>query len=392
MRILQRYVLMDLLRVFSLLLLGLTIMLVFVGVIGEATKSGLGPAQIIRILPYIIPSLLPYTIPATLLLTVCVVYGRMSGDQEITATKAAGINVMAVLWPAFVLGAVLSLSTLLLTDQIIPWSRFNIQKIITLAMEDIFMEMLRTRNQVNDIDHGIAITVIGVDGKKLITPTFRYTPVGGNALTIQAQEATVKFDIVKLEAVLQLYRGHIETPGGGTTWFERETLTFPLPTQVEEPRARDITIQAIREELAGVAKKRNDLEHRQITTIAFALTEGDFDRLSIPEFQNYAPEMERLNARYNRLVTEIHSRIALACSSFFFIFLGSPFAILQARRQFLTNFMICFMPIILVYYPVVLLTMDLGKNDAINPAWGVWTGNVLLCAAGVVVLRKVLRH
>ena len=77
---------------------------VFVGVFREASQSGLGPVQIMQILPFVVPSLLPFTIPATLLLAVCVVYGRVAADHEITAVKSAGISVMSLLWPAFLFG------------------------------------------------------------------------------------------------------------------------------------------------------------------------------------------------------------------------------------------------------------------------------------------------
>ena len=132
--LLQRYILFELLRVFTFLLSILTVLLVFVGVFREATMSGLGPFQALRILPYVVPNLLPFTIPATLLLTVCIVYGRMSGDQEITAAKAAGINVLSLLWPSFLLGAVLSVCSLILVDQAIPWANAKIQKIVTLVL------------------------------------------------------------------------------------------------------------------------------------------------------------------------------------------------------------------------------------------------------------------
>ena len=58
----------------------------------EATKNGLGPQQILDILPFVVPSLLPFSIPATYLLTICVVYGRLAGDNEITAVKAERVN------------------------------------------------------------------------------------------------------------------------------------------------------------------------------------------------------------------------------------------------------------------------------------------------------------
>src|SRR5689334_18167924 len=136
MRLLQRYVLNDLLRIFGLAITVLTMLLVVMGVVQEAAKNGLGAQQILKILPYIVPSLLPFTIPATLLLTVCIVYGRMAGDHEIGAIKAAGINVLAVLLPSFVLGGVLSLGTFVLTDQFIPWARANIEYVVAQEMED----------------------------------------------------------------------------------------------------------------------------------------------------------------------------------------------------------------------------------------------------------------
>ena len=392
MKLLQRYVLIELLRVFSLLVCGLTILLVVVGVLGEAAANGLGPKQILDILPYVVPSLLPFTIPATLLLTTCVVYGRMSGDQEITATKAAGISVISLLWPSFILAAFLSLGTFILTDQFIPWARTNIQQIITMAMEDIFLDVLRAKQQINQVDHGISIAVIRVDGKRLIHPTFQYESKDGSRVTIQAQEATLKFDLEKKQVLLQLYRGHIATAGQVAVWFDRTSRPFPLPMSEEEERPRNLPIEKIRHEMLKINQERHERQHKQMALTAFALTQGQFERLNDPVLRVYEPRMNILMARYRKLDTEVHSRLALACSCFFFVLVGSPFSILQGKRQFLTNFFLCFVPILLFYYPIVLLTMNLAKNDDLNAAWGMWIGNGVLLLAGLYILRKVLRY
>ena len=110
MRLLERYVLSELFRVFGILVTVSTSLLVFVGAFGQAREHGLGHWQIFQILPFIVPSLLPYTIPATLLLTVCVVYGRMSGDNEIIAAKAAGVSVLSLMWPSVFLSAMMSVA------------------------------------------------------------------------------------------------------------------------------------------------------------------------------------------------------------------------------------------------------------------------------------------
>ena len=78
--------------VFLLSLLGITGILLMAGIVAEASRHGLGPLQILAIIPLIVPSTLPYTIPATTLFATCVVYGRLAHDNEILAIKAAGVS------------------------------------------------------------------------------------------------------------------------------------------------------------------------------------------------------------------------------------------------------------------------------------------------------------
>src|SRR5215471_8403059 len=202
MRILQRYVLNDLLRVFGLAIVVLTVLLVVVGVVGEAAKNGLGAGEIVAIVPWVIPSLLPYTIPAVFLLTVCIVYGRMAGDHEIGAIKAAGINILAVLGPSFVLGAALSLGTFILTDQFVPLGQARIERVVALAMEKIFLDVLRANSSYNDPEHGISIMVTRVHERTLIKPIFRYRVADGEVATITADEAQVQFDLSRQQVLL----------------------------------------------------------------------------------------------------------------------------------------------------------------------------------------------
>lgn len=391
MSILQRYVFGELLRIFLMLVTVLTGILVLVGVVSEASQNGLGPLQIVEILPYIVPSLLPFTIPATALLTACVVFGRMAGDQEITAVKAAGINVLAVFWPAFSFGAILSLSTLLLTDQFVPWSRNQIERVITLAMEDIFFDLLRTRNTFSK-DRSLVITTMRVEGKNLIQPTFRYTQENGGTVTIQAEEARMKFDIRNRQVVLNLHNGHVSTSGQGTAWFADQEQRFPLPMKTDATPVRSLTLQNLREQLEGIQRDSQVLEERQLISSLFALNRGDFDQVEGESRGLCETKQKQLWSRHSRLNTEYHNRVAMSCSCFLFVLLGAPFSVLQGKRQFLTNFFVCFLPVLLLYYPVMMLMMTLSKEQHVNPAWGMWVANVLLLCLSLYVLRKVLKH
>ncbi|MEX0728764.1 MAG: LptF/LptG family permease [Planctomycetaceae bacterium] len=393
MRLLQRYILWELVRVFSLILGVLTFLLMFVGVAQEASASGLGPEQVLKILPWVVPSLLPFTIPATLLLTVCVVYGRMSSDQEITAAKAAGINVLSLLSPALLLGGVLSVFSLILADQLIPLAVTQIQNTVTLAMEDIFLDMLRSNHRVVNKEYGLEVYVRDVCDKTLIMPMFRYSRTGSEPVVIQAQSAELEFDLKQQQVILHLVRAQISTPGETKIAVEEEHYTHPLPSVGGEPRARHMTINHIRKEIDGKDDERSALMRRRDISAAMAMTTGRFSQLHEKDFvSDYTIPLLQKKARQEKLKTELHTRFAFSSSCFFFVLLGSTFSILQARRQFLTNFLFCFAPILLCYYPLVLLMMNLSKTGNIDPWWSSWIANGVLLMAGLYVLKKLLKH
>lgn len=392
MRLLQRYILYELLRIFASLLSLVTVLLVFVGVFREMSESGLGPFQALQILPYIVPSLLPFTIPATLLLTITVVYGRLSGDREITAAKAAGINVLSLLWPAFFLAAVLSVCSLILTDQVIPWAVTNIRRTVTAAMEDIFLDLLRSQHQVTNRERGYSITVMDVEGKRLIRPTFQYTPPGREPVTVQAQEANLEFDLDEQQVILHLDRGHIDIPGHRRMWFDEEERPFPLPHRVEKPKPRHRSIAPLREDMQELRDRLRRRQQRRDIATVLALGHGDFDRLLESDLKRNEKKADHVRDQLAELRTEIHGRFALASSCIFFVLLGSPFAITRGRRQFLTSFFLCFMPILLVYYPLVLLMKNFSESRTLDPAYAMWAGNALLLLAGAIYLRRVLKH
>ena len=80
----------------------------------------------------------------------------------------------------------------------------------------------------------------------------------------------------------------------------------------------------------------------------------------------------------------------MSVSCFFFVLLGSPFAILMAKNQFLTCFLFCFLPILTVYYPIAMMTQNMSKTGAIDPMWSAWLANATLLCAGVYYIRRVL--
>src|SRR5713101_9946613 len=137
MGILHRMILWELVKVFALSLLGITGILLMAGIVAEASQQGLGPTQIIAIIPLLIPSTLPYTIPATTLFASCVVYGRLSADNELLAIRASGVNILKVVWPGIVLGLVVSCATMGLYYRVIPYTHLLLRTVFLKDVQEL---------------------------------------------------------------------------------------------------------------------------------------------------------------------------------------------------------------------------------------------------------------
>lgn len=393
MKLLQRNILIELVRVFSLLVVVLTVMLVFVGLLREASEHGLGPLQILQIMPFVVPSMLPFTIPATMLLAVTVVYGRMAGDLEVTAAKAAGINPLQLLTPAFLMGAVLTVASFGLTNNAIPWAISNIERIVTQAMEQIFMDVLSSQHYISRPDDGYSITVHDVQRGFLIEPTFTYRNVDHQQVTATAKAAKISFDLENRKARITLHKASFSVPGrdsGGQ--LDHQELEFDIKQELGDAKPRHMTIGMIDEKLREFEQLRISSRQQHDQQVAMLLMTGEFEQLTGDRVQEFDGTENHAIDRCRRYTTEIHTRFAMAGSCLFFAFVGGPFAILQARKQFITAFIMCFLPILLIYYPVMFLMINLCKTGTVAAWWSMWVPNVIITAVGAFVLRKVIRH
>jgi lipopolysaccharide export system permease protein len=389
--LLQRYILGELARTFSFVLLCLTVLVNVAGVFQTATERGLAAPQVWEVLPYIVPSMLPFTIPAALLLTVCLVYGRMAGDQEVTAAKAAGVSVMSVLAPSLVLGAVLSVLCFVLTDRVIPWALDQMEQRIVQMVEDVFFERLRSDRAFVDRQRGLEITVLDIRGRTLLYPVICHKPKHGKPRTIFADEATITLDVKRQLASVHIKYGSVNLGDDQKTTAENVVIPFSLANEIGKPKPRNLPIQVIESQVQQALDDEERARERFVADAILTTGWGEFHRL---------PALDRWHARaankhssaYHRLRTEIHSRYAMSCSCLFFVLLGGPFAIYKAKSQFLTSFMFCFVPIVAVYYPLILGIMTQSKKGAIDPAWGMWLGNFVLLGAAFFVLKRVRRH
>ena len=400
--ILQRYVIFEVVRAFSLALLTMTAIFVLFMVAAQARDIGLSPQDVVELVPYVVPGTLPYTIPVSLLFAVTVVYGRLAGDNEIIAIKTAGVSVMRVLWPTYYLAIALSLTLLFFSGTWIPRCTHLAKLVLFKDMEDTFYKWLKKDHEFNNPGWPFLIKVRDVQDKVMIDPTFKHRVSGTNDefdMVIQAKKAVLHIDLAaKLvrvyfdDAEVQHYRNDADV-----ALIHDRMLEIPIPadsrfnveTKIQEKTNRELMAE-MRQQQWIIATERL----RQAIGGGFHFGTGRVERLNWWDVRDAFLDHGYNLRQYHERETEWWLRLSMACGSLMFVILGAPVGIRFARRDFLSAFITCFVPIITVYYPLMLVGTNMSKEhmSLVAPYYALWIGNVLLAVLAGLVLPPVIRH
>jgi lipopolysaccharide export system permease protein len=395
MRILTRYLLAELAKVFLVWLTGLTLLMIIVGVVREAVMQSLPLGEVARLIPYVLPDALRIAIPATLLLATTSVYGRMSGSNEVLAAKALGIHPWSLLWPVLIAAFLISLGTVWLNDLAVSWGRSGARRVVTEAVEEIVYSMLKVQHRYSS--PSFAINVKRVEGRKLLRPTLTLPAQGTTpGVTVTAEEAELQSDHAAGVMRIILYNATLDVDGKLTyrdpEVYEHEVqLRDASQTNSASSHPSNLALGVIPEELAGQKELIERYEQEMAARAAFQMLCGDFADLSSEQWEVWAWNRGYAWGRLYRLMTEPHRRWSAGFSCLCFAWVGAPMAIRLRNREFLTSFFLCFLPILIVYYPLLASAVDAAKSGTIPP-WGVWAGNILLICWGAWLLRRVIRY
>ncbi len=398
--ILQRYVFGEVVRAFTLALLTITSIFVLFMIMAQAAQMGLSPREIFTLVPFVIPGSLPYTIPVSLLFAVTVVFGRLAADNEVLAIKTAGLSAWTVLSPAIFMGLGLSGLLLYLSHTPIPLANVQAKMVIYKNMEEMFYKFLRKDREFNNNRWPFLIKVKDVQDKLMIDATFKHRASGAQNpnsfdMVIQAKRARIRFDTAASLARVYLDGAEITNPREDVSLINKQTLDIPIPSNndaLNDKRVQEWTTDEMTKEQAKYRVLIEKERQRQAMIAALWMASGRFKRVDWAGVQTSFVDYSYWKQMLNVYETEKQMRIALACGSFFFVLLGAPVGILFAKGDFLSAFITCFVPIIILYYPLTLLAVNLGKDDVLNPTIALWGGNTLLAILAGFVLPPIIRH
>ena len=393
MRIITRYVLWELLQVFLVALTALTLFMLVVGLVREAQQQGLGLIQILMLVPYVLPEAMRFAVPGTMLFAVASVFGRMSASNEVIALKAAGVSPVAIIWPAAALALVVSFVSVWLNDVAVSWGRDGVRRVVVNSVEQIIYGRLRQQRSYSTPQ--VSINVKAVDGQRLIRPTLTFQSGDtGAPATVSAAEAELRADAAKGALVVTFRDGTLHMGDYSASFPDTIVREMPLDAVSRKGNAStspsEIAMAKFTSARIEQAEKIDRIEQRAAGKIGMAILSGRLDMTTPPHTALEREQLRNERGRYNRIVMEPWRRWANGFSCLCFVLVGAPMAIRMRNADFLTSFFLCFLPILIVYYPVFMVGVD-GAKDGRFPPIAVWMGNLLVVLWGWWLLRGVIR-
>ncbi len=426
--ILNRMIFWELVRVFLLALTGLTGLFLVGGIIQQATQYGVSGQQLLRIVPLLIPNSLPYTIPATMLFATCVVYGRLAHDNEAVALKAAGVDLLTMIRPAFLLGLITASITAGLEYSLIPMAQKKLFEEPIRDPEETLYNLLKRERAFKAPNMPYVLYVRDVQDRRLLDVVVKRktdrtvaSSEDGFDYVARTREAVLKIDTVANTLTVDSNDWIVTGNKALIESQDNKPFEIALPSHLRRDKfdadMRDRSQTLDWHDLPGraaefVVQSENNFRISRVMMEAKpgrALTpeeqfqiaiEYDLDPANVPrdpderaKQADHYNEVGKFLGRNGRTMEwEYHTRPALAVGCLLFGLIGCPMGLWANRSDYLSIFVICFLPAVIIYYPIVMAGGGVGRDGRVPMFMGVWAANAVAGIAGIVLMWRLIRR
>jgi len=142
------YIFRDLLKIFLMANGALAGIMSFGGLLRPLTHQGLDVGQVGKLLSYFMPAMTTYSLPIAALFATTVVYGRLSADNELTACRGGGMSHLAVALPAFVMGILVAIMSLVFLCFIVPAYTLKVEQTLYSNMAKLIAGKIQTAHEI----------------------------------------------------------------------------------------------------------------------------------------------------------------------------------------------------------------------------------------------------
>jgi len=147
-----------------LALIAFALLMTVFAIIEPLRKQGLASGQVLELIIYTVPAMFSFTLPFASLFATSMVYGRFAQDREALACRASGISSLTMLQPALLLGVVVTIITLALTNFVSPQMLKSAEQAVVRNIKRIAYHKIKQESYV-ELNNNIIIHASHVDSE-----------------------------------------------------------------------------------------------------------------------------------------------------------------------------------------------------------------------------------
>lgn len=393
-KLITRYVIWELAKIFIISSIAFVGLMLVVGIADEARDRGLGPDVLIQLIPYLLPKALMFAMPATCLFSVCVVFGRMAADNEITALKSMGLAQSIIIFPVLALAFLLSLFAVWINDVSFAWSYWGIERVVLESSDKILYGVLSDQGSFKT--DTFSIEVQGVQDRELIRPVITVHTDKHN-FRATADTATLTTDLETHQLNFQMNEAFVvyDQEQRGSGYFDdfQHSISLKSPEEFEAMTGSPNHLYLSQIEQARDIQTQSFQQSNQANAMIACsqMLAGDMLALTHPDWQQRLTQQQESEARIRRLAVVPHRRWANGFSCLAFAMIGIPVALRLRTANYATTFGVCFLPILLLYYPLFMLGLT-GAKEGSLPPFAAWLGNVACMVVGLIMMARQIKR
>lgn len=327
-------------------------------------NHGVGLLQVLLVIVYTIPYFMVFVIPMAVMMAVLLTFLRLSGDNEIMALKAGGVNVTALLPPVVVFCLLGGLLTAFMSIYGQPWGRSSAKQLVVRIAASSIDIGLKER-QFTDTFDGIVLYVSQVDTQ---TRTLR-------DVFIENQQDD------KLASTVVAPRGQLLRAADGLTWRLRLFDGTIHQVDLQEFRANAIRFDTydLTLSLAQMLEpQKRPSKHRR--------------EMNLAELRQYIREHQAArDAGYFNALMRYHKMFSIPFACLVLGFLAMPLG-MQAKRVSKSYGLGLGLVFFMLYYLLLSAGSVFGESGRLPPIAAVWMPNLVMAAVGVFLFVRMAQE
>jgi len=359
LKIISRYIFKEISFPFIIILFVLTFVLLMgkiLQIMDLMINKGIGFLFIVKLIIFLMPSFLMFTIPIALLISILIAMGRFSADNEITALKASGINLLQIYYPVAIASLIAFIFTIIIGYFLVPQSNF--------ATKRLLFEIARQNASI-----GIKEKVFNSDFKGILLYADKIPPDGEFMEGVIISDSRIA-DEPNITIAKKAYL--VSNPQSMSVILRLENgSTHTVSQDLKSYRKIDFKSYDIDLDLSE--------NITSMDTSAKSSKEMTMSELMIKIRQPGLPE-----TTVRELLIEMHIKFSIPLSCIFFALLALPLGIRSHRAVKSRGFAIGII-VSALYYLLRIGGEALVETGRLMPEIGVWTPNFIFAVLGVVL-------